>query len=222
MHGCESKYLVYPYTNITNANKAIVKEYFELGISLQNILNEPYIDKQLVHRYDINKGTGEKEIDGQTYTVHLFRTLEEYKELIANAVLHNGWIVFMSHLRNTFAGDQYYYDSDVKTLIESVIEYAKIKGVEIYLSAEFKDNRLATLQITTPFPEYKSCSKDTKDISRGFSEVGYALMGIQFDKKQCSQQKGSGTPYLCTAEDFVCVYRLCPGETWALGCSVIR
>ena len=103
-----------------------------------------------------------------------------------------------------------------------LLDYAKIKGVEIYLSAEFKDNRLATLQITTPFPEYKSCSKDTKDISRGFSEVGYALMGIQFDKKQCSQQKGSGTPYLCTAEDFACVYRLCPGETWALGCSVIR
>lgn len=135
-HGCESKYLVYPYTQITNANKAIVKKYFELGISLQNLLNEPYIDKQLVHRYDINKGTGEKEINGQTYTVHLFRTLEEYKEIIDNAVLHNGWIVFMSHLRNTPAGDQYYYDSDVKTLIESVIEYAKIKNVEIVTVAE--------------------------------------------------------------------------------------
>lgn len=135
-HGCESKYLVYPYTSITNANKAIVKEYFELGISLQNLLNEPYIDKQLVHRYDINKGTGEKEIDGQTYTVHLFRTLDEYKEIIDNAVLHNGWIVFMSHLRNTPASDQYYYDSDVKTLIESVIEYAKIKGVEIVTVAD--------------------------------------------------------------------------------------
>ena len=103
-----------------------------------------------------------------------------------------------------------------------LLDYTKIKGVELYLSAEFKDNKLVTLQITTPFPEYKSCGKDTKDMSRSFAEIGYALMGAKFDKKQCSQQKGTGTPYLCTLDDTACVYRLCPGRTWALACSIVR
>ena len=103
-----------------------------------------------------------------------------------------------------------------------LLDYTKIKGVEIYLSAEFKDNKLALLQITTPFPEYKSCGKDTKDLSRSFADIGYALMGTQFDKKQCSQQKGTGTPYLCTADDYACVYRLCPGKSWMLACSIVK
>jgi len=103
-----------------------------------------------------------------------------------------------------------------------LLDYTKIKGVELYLSAEFKDNKLVMLQITTPFPEYKSCGKDTKDLSRSFAEIGYSLMGLQFEKKQCSQQKGSGTPYLCSAEDSACVYRLCPGKTWALACSQVK
>lgn len=103
-----------------------------------------------------------------------------------------------------------------------LLDYTKIKGVELYLSADFKENKLAALQITTPFPDYKACNKDTKDISRSFAEICYALLGVQFEKKQCSQQKGSGTPYLCSADDFACVYRLCPGETWAVVCSMTR
>ena len=103
-----------------------------------------------------------------------------------------------------------------------LLDYTKIKGVELFLSAEFKDNKLALLQISTAFPEYKTCGKDTKDLSRSFAEIGFALMGTQFDKKQCSQQKGSGTPYLCTVEDYACVYRLCPGKTWSIGCSLIK
>ena len=103
-----------------------------------------------------------------------------------------------------------------------LLDYTEIKGVKLFLSADFKDNKLAMLQISTPFPEYKSCNKDTKDLSRSFAEIGYTLMGVTFDKKQCSQQKGSGTPYLCTADDFVCVYRLCPGDAWSLACTVTK
>ena len=103
-----------------------------------------------------------------------------------------------------------------------LLDYTKKKGVELYLSGEFRDNKLVMLQITTPFPEYKACDKNTKDISRSFAEIAYALMGVQFDKKQCSQQKGSGTPYLCTLEDYGCVYKLCPGKTWSLACSIVN
>ena len=103
-----------------------------------------------------------------------------------------------------------------------LLDYTEIKGVELFLSADFQDNKLVMLQISTPFPEYKSCNKETKDFSRSFAEIGYTLMGVTFDKKQCSQQKGSGTPYLCTADDFICVYRLCPGDAWSLACTVTK
>lgn len=104
-----------------------------------------------------------------------------------------------------------------------LLDYTKIKGVELYLSADFKDNKLALLQIMTPFPEYKSCNKETKDMARSFAEIGYALMGVQFDaKKQCSTVKGNGTSYVCTADDYACVYQLCPGDMWSLACSVVK
>lgn len=102
-----------------------------------------------------------------------------------------------------------------------LLDYTKIKGVELYLSADFKDNKLALLQIMTPFPEYKTCNKETKDMSRSFAEIGYALMGVRFDKKQCSTAKGSNSPYICTVDDYACVYQLCPGNSWAMACSVI-
>ena len=104
-----------------------------------------------------------------------------------------------------------------------LLDYTKIKDVELYLSADFKDNKLALLQIMTPFPEYKTCNKDTKDISREFAKIGYALMGVQFDaKKQCSTVKEKGGIYVCTADDYACIYQLCPGEIWFLACSVIK
>lgn len=104
-----------------------------------------------------------------------------------------------------------------------LLDYTKIKGVELYLSADFKDNKLALLQIMTPFPEYKTCSKETKDMSRSFAEVGYALMGVKFDaKNQCTAAKGSNSAYICTADDYACVYQLCPDKKiWSLACSVI-
>lgn len=104
-----------------------------------------------------------------------------------------------------------------------LLDYTNIRGVELYLAADFKDNKLALLQIMTPFPEYKSCNKETKDVSRSFAEIGYALMGVQFDaKKQCSTVKGKESSYVCTADDFACVYHLCPGEMWTMACSVIK
>ncbi|MBQ6517110.1 MAG: hypothetical protein IJI14_00225 [Anaerolineaceae bacterium] len=104
-----------------------------------------------------------------------------------------------------------------------LLDYTKIRGVELYLSADFKDNKLALLQIMTPFPDYKTCKKETKDLSRNFAEIGYALMGVEFDaKKQCTTVKGKESSYVCTADDYACVYQLCPGDMWALACSVVK
>ena len=103
-----------------------------------------------------------------------------------------------------------------------LLDYKKIKGVELYLFAEFKDNKLALLQILTPFPEYDKCSRDTKDTSRQFAEVAKTMMGVSFEKNQCSQSNASGTPYICLAEDYACVYQLCPGTSWSYTCSLTK
>ena len=102
-----------------------------------------------------------------------------------------------------------------------LLDYKKIKGVELFLTGKFSGSKLSVLQIITPFPEYEKCNKETKDLSKSFAEIGYALMGVQFDaKKQCTQMKENGGSMVCTAGDTVCVYRLCPDTSWALACSV--
>lgn len=103
-----------------------------------------------------------------------------------------------------------------------LLDYKKIKGVELYLTAEFKNNKVAKLQILTPFPEYDSCSKDTKNTAKSFAEVGFALMGVEFKSKQCTQSNANGGTMVCTGDGFACVYRLCPDKTWALACSELE
>lgn len=109
----------------------------------------------------------------------------------------------------------------LKDSADYLLDYKKIRGVDLFLTARFKDNKLSVLQITTPFPEYDKCNKETKDLSRSFADVAYTLMGVKFDgKKECQQLKENGGSVVCTSEDTVCVYRLCPGESWALACSL--
>ena len=102
-----------------------------------------------------------------------------------------------------------------------LLDYTKIKGVELFLTGRFTNNKLSVLQITTPFPEYDKCNKETKDLSRAFADVAYAMMGVKFNaRKECQQMKENGGSVVCTSEDTVCVYRLCPEKSWALACSV--
>ena len=103
-----------------------------------------------------------------------------------------------------------------------LLDYKKIRGVELYLTAEFKNNKLAKLQILTPFPEYDACNKDTKAMAKSFAEVGFALMGVSFKSSQCKQSNLNGGTMVCTAEDHACVYRLCPEKNWALACSELE
>ncbi len=103
-----------------------------------------------------------------------------------------------------------------------LLDYQEIKGAELYLTADFKNNKLSTLQITMPFPEYDKCGKDIKDASRELAKAGYAMMGVEFNaKSQCTQAKDSSAQVVCTAEDYACAYKLCPGTTWAIVCTEI-
>lgn len=101
-----------------------------------------------------------------------------------------------------------------------LLDYQEIKGIELYLTCEFKNNKLSSLQLTMPFPEYDKCSKDTKDMSREFAKVGYAMMGVEFNSKnQCTQTKDASAQVVCAADDYACVYKLCPGASWTMICT---
>ena len=130
------------------------------------------------------------------------------------------WNYYKGKSRTTVKRNAPRYER-LKDSSDYLLDYKKIKGVEIFLTGRFKDNKLSVLQITTPFPEYEKCNKETKDLSRGFADVAYAMMGVKFNaKKECQQLKENGGSVVCTSEDTVCVYRLCPEKSWALACSV--
>ena len=135
-HGCQPNYLVYPYTTITTRNKGIVNDYFALGIGLDNVWNVAYIDNTNVKRLNVTSGTEEKEIDGQMVEVNSYRTLDSFKSYMDATIRDNGWLVVMTHLRNTAVSDGYYYDSDARDLMISYINYAKEKNVEIVTVAK--------------------------------------------------------------------------------------
>ncbi len=100
-----------------------------------------------------------------------------------------------------------------------LLDYKKIKGVDLLLTAKFKNNILNVLQITTTFPAYDKCRRETKELSQSFAEIGYQLMGVNFDTdKQCKLMVENGGTMVCTTVNYACVYRLCPGKTWALAC----
>ena len=137
---CESSFIVYPYTNISTDNIALVKKYFKGGFTLLNQPNnvmEP--SRALIRRIDINESTkSEKVIDGVTRQVYLFKSLDTLKGIVDDAVRHNQWVVFMSHLRNSdvISGDGYYYDDDVKDLIILLAQYAMSKNVKVATVSE--------------------------------------------------------------------------------------
>lgn len=59
-----------------------------------------------------------------------FRTLDEYKAIIDNALYTGSWVIFMSHLRNSY-NDGYYFDDSIKERIIEACRYAKDNGMKI-------------------------------------------------------------------------------------------
>lgn len=130
-HGCENRYLVYPY-NATNANTiSVVSDYFDAAIGMRggrdNILP---IFTYNIDRVSINEQgvTVSKEYKGKLVEVAEFKSLDTLKEYVDNAIINDGWLIIMTHLRND---ESFYYDEEAREMIIELCKYAQEKGMSI-------------------------------------------------------------------------------------------
>ncbi len=135
-HGCESRYLVYPYNAINTELMPLVKRYFDAGIGLGSGKTDNTVPLYTYHirRYSINTDDYvEREFDGQTVSVHAYKSLDTLKDYIDDAIVNGGWVIIMTHLRND---GSFYYDAEVKNTIVELCKYAMDKGVKIQTFGE--------------------------------------------------------------------------------------
>lgn len=140
-HGCESRYLVYPYNAIDNTKLPIVKKYFTAAVGLhaaggyKGTDNFLPLDTYHLGRYSINDTDTyvEKEYNGETVSVVAFHSLDTLKNYIDNAYANGSWLIIMTHLRNDTS---YYFDEDVRNLIIDLCKYATQKGFKIQTFGE--------------------------------------------------------------------------------------
>lgn len=147
-HGCESRFLVYPYNAINTDKMPIVKRYFTacvgLGAETDNTLP---IYTHHIRRYSINSDEYlEKEFEGETVSVHGFRTLDELKGYIDTALVNGSWVIIMTHLRNDTA---FYHDEASRTMIIDLCKYAVEKGMKIQTFGEAFERYKNVMEIGT-------------------------------------------------------------------------
>lgn len=135
-HGCEYRYLVYPYNAIDATKIPLVRQYFEAAVGLGGSGTNPGATNTLpaynywLRRYSINVAEETKTIvrDGETVAVRAFKDLATLKGHIDEAIVNNGWIIIMTHLRDH---EEFYYDAEIRAMIIDLIKYAQSKGVAI-------------------------------------------------------------------------------------------
>ena len=134
-HGCESRYLVYPYNKINSEKMPLVKKYFSAAVGLgketENILPVQTHD---LKRVSINSDALiDKEYNGESVQVVGFRSLDELKGYIDRTLINGGWLIIMTHLRND---NSYYHDDASRTMIIDLCKYAVENGMLIQTFGE--------------------------------------------------------------------------------------
>lgn len=131
-HGCEWRYLVYPYNAINKDLMPLVSNHFEAGVGLGSGETDNSLPIYTYHirRYSINDTdiSVKKEYNGEIVSVHSFKSLETLKDYIDDVVVNNGWAIIMTHLRND---ESFYFDEEMRANIIELCNYATQKGVQI-------------------------------------------------------------------------------------------
>lgn len=130
-HGCEPRYLVYPYNSITTARMPLVRKHFRAGVGLGSGWdNRLPLYTYHIRRYSINdtSATVEKEYNGEAVQAYAFHSLDTMKGYIDTAMANGAWIIIMTHLRND---DSFYHDDESRALIIDLCKYAIQKGMTI-------------------------------------------------------------------------------------------
>ena len=134
-HGCESRYIVYPYNAINTEKLPLVKKYFTAAIGIgQETDNILPIQTHDLKRYSINSDEFvDVEYEGETVSAHAFKTLDQLKGYIDTALINGGWVIIMTHLRNDGI---FYHDEASRSMIIDLCKYAVEKGMLIQTFGE--------------------------------------------------------------------------------------
>jgi len=135
-HGCEYRYLVYPYNAIDTDKVPLVEKYFEAGVGLGGTNANPGSDNVLpvytywLRRYSINEAEATTKVayGDQMVDAHAFKSADTLKSYIDDAVANGSWVIIMTHLRNDGI---FYHDEESRQMIVDLCEYAREKGVAI-------------------------------------------------------------------------------------------
>jgi hypothetical protein len=97
------------------------------------------------------------DIDGNeqtlTYNAYAFRSLDNLKKLVDNAIINGSWLHLCTHLR-TDSGGGFYCDETSRQLIIDLCKYAAEKGMLIQTFGE-------------AFQRYKNITEQVDTIKRG-------------------------------------------------------
>lgn len=142
--GITPKYLAYPGNRYfyegdaakTRVFQNIIKKHFRGAVAGGVIFPNPSINippianMQLKRISFLQPTTTPTDIDGSIYNIYKPYSLSQYLGLIDALVEKKGWVIFMTHFRNSL-NDGYMFDDSYIDLIVSICRYAKQKGVAI-------------------------------------------------------------------------------------------
>ena len=102
-----------------------------------------------------------------------------------------------------------------------LLDHEVIGDVELYLTGEFKNDRLVILQIVTPYPDYRFCNESVRNFSYTFATVSGTLMGFDFDiRKECTQEDDGHIT--CKHRGDFCMFDPCAKEMGYYACSSLK
>ncbi|MGL4571763.1 MAG: polysaccharide deacetylase family protein, partial [Clostridium sp.] len=110
-YGLQSNVMVYPYGADNSLVRKLTREYFRVGVDVDEGINTPPLKTFALYR--------------KTLAENGFNTLDYYKQQVDLCVANNGWLIWKSHC-------QYPEFDDIQIeYIKELITYARNQGVEI-------------------------------------------------------------------------------------------
>ena len=189
-HGINPKFVVYPYNAYNDEVIDCVRKYYKGAVTCEYQTNIVPINDFAIKRqsFTATKLFEKTFDDGTTRTVYQFRTDDELRQMVDEAAAKNGWIIFMTHLRNY---DVYYYDNDVKTKLVNLIEYAKAKGLQpVSLNEGYEFMKDRREQISSSNVSY-SRFIDEKEVDIKVISTKSELIGTAGDSADVSTINGA-------------------------------
>ena len=146
--------LAIPFGHTNDLVKSVANDYFKccLGDGVNKVNGKP-LDRFYIYRESFLSKTRkmEVEIGGETVEVAAPKNLEEWKPLVDDLMAKKGWLVIVTHFRNSYEQDHYYFGEQHIQAVVDLAKYVLSRGCEILTAGaayeKFK-NRLEVGKLT--------------------------------------------------------------------------